>query len=133
MCTQINTNASLAADFPGLFYHSSHFMQSAGIAYYKNVTQFLAAIGLTKAKFGANFSPGNFVGSTFQYIRLFREGAFTLPCASLLTPRCSPLLSSLLCCRGASSAFGRISVCPSFCSCGAVWLGERRACDLYWA
>ena len=110
MCTQINTNASLAADFPGLFYHSSHFMQSAGIAYYKNVTQFLAAIGLTKAKFGANFSPGNFVGSTFQYIRLFREGAFTLPCASLLTPRCSPLLSSLLCCRGASTVLGRMSV-----------------------
>lgn len=28
---------------------------------------------------GANFSPGNYVGLTFMYIRLFRERAFTLP------------------------------------------------------
>mgnify|MGYP007125147289 CR=1 FL=1 len=79
ICTQLNTNASLAAEFPGLFYHSSKFANSAAIRYFKNVTDFLAKVGLDGAKFGANFSPGNYVGLTFMYIRLFRERAFTLP------------------------------------------------------
>jgi len=52
ICTQLNTNASLAADYPGLFYHSSKFMNSAAIRYFKNVTDFLAGIGLEDAKFG---------------------------------------------------------------------------------
>ena len=88
LCTQLNTNASLASEYPGLFYHSSHFMNSAAIRYFKNVTDFLQTIGLVSCKtvytahshgdtalnlslvfvlqdgrgvkFGANFSPGNY-------------------------------------------------------------------------
>jgi hypothetical protein len=51
ICTQLNTNASLAADYPGLFYHSSKFMNSAAIRYFKNVTDFLAGIGKKTALF----------------------------------------------------------------------------------
>ena len=79
VCTKTMTNASLAAEFPGLFYYSAKFSNSAGIWSFKNVTNFLREAGLTEAKFGANFGPGNYIGLSFMWIRLFRERAFTLP------------------------------------------------------
>ena len=80
ICAHYDTNASTAAQHPGLYYHSSKFVNSAGIAYFANTTRFLKAAGLDgDAKFGANFSPGNYVGNTFMWVRLFRERAFTLP------------------------------------------------------
>eukprot|EP01051_Picozoa_sp_SAG22_P011763 SAG22_NODE_1161_length_5307_cov_55.889593_5_plen_301_part_00 len=57
----------------------NQFSNSAGIAYFANTTKWLGTLGLDGAKFGANFSPGNYVGNTFMYVRLFRERAFTLP------------------------------------------------------
>jgi hypothetical protein len=78
-CTNPNANASTAAQHPGLYYWSTKFIHSAGISYWKNYTVFLRELGLTKAKFGANFGPQNYIGYTYQWIRLFREGSFDLP------------------------------------------------------
>jgi hypothetical protein len=81
ICTTLNPNTSTAAVHPGLYYHSMMFMNSAAISYYGNITSYLRTLGLERAKFGANMSPypGNYIGLTFMWVRLFRERAFTLP------------------------------------------------------
>ena len=55
----MSTNATLAHTNPVRFYHSMIYTHSAGIAYYAATTKFMRRNGLTNAKIGANYSPGN--------------------------------------------------------------------------
>lgn len=77
---------------PALYYYSMKFLHSSGIAAMKAKVQKMQQ-QLTNALFGANFSPTayftdpfdgkqkcqNYIGWTFQWIRVFREEGLTLP------------------------------------------------------
>ena len=88
-----------ASTTPALYYYSTVFQHSTGIAKLKVETDHLISImagaGNKGVKFGANFAPQayyidprtgkqacqNYLGWTYQWVRAFREGALTLPWA----------------------------------------------------
>ena len=49
-CVEPDNNVSTAVEYPGLYYHSSKFIHSAGISYWKNYTLYLRELGLGKAQ-----------------------------------------------------------------------------------
>ena len=77
---------------PALYYWSMKFLHSSGILAMKSKIQTMQR-QLTAALFGANFSPTayftdpfdgkqkcqNYIGWTFQWVRVFREQGLTLP------------------------------------------------------
>jgi hypothetical protein len=81
-----------STDHPALYYWSQYYIHSAGIAAMKAKIEPMKA-WLKNARFGANFSPTgyytdpfdnkqkcqNYIGWTFQWVRVFREGGLTLP------------------------------------------------------
>ena len=84
-----STASCMAA--PSLFYWSSRFLHDAALHFYKQVTRMITSY-FPRSRVGANFSPSvhyidprsgskamhKYVGSTFQFVRAFREGALTL-------------------------------------------------------
>jgi hypothetical protein len=78
---QCNTtvNTTTASKHAARFYHSKKYLGSAGIAYYATITEYMRAHGLVNARIGANFSPANYIGYVYQWIRMFRENGFSLP------------------------------------------------------
>lgn len=73
--------AASAQTAPALFYHSRRYAYRFGIARLKERTDILRRY-LPHAGVGANFSPHHgpaYLGSTHQWISLFREGGMTMP------------------------------------------------------
>eukprot|EP01051_Picozoa_sp_SAG22_P006855 SAG22_NODE_464_length_10191_cov_14.495541_2_plen_714_part_00 len=83
-------NAASCTAAPSLFYYSSKFVHDAALLFCKSATQLISKY-FPRAKVGANFSPSvhyidprtgskqmhKYIGSTFQFVRAFREGALT--------------------------------------------------------
>jgi hypothetical protein len=84
----------LSANLPArlFFYNWALFLHDKGIEHFKNMTSHMRQL-LPNARFGANFTPYGFfidprdgqnycfgyIGETFQWIRLFKEGGMSLP------------------------------------------------------
>ena len=78
-----NSSVSLSFTEAKRFYYSTVFEYDTSIWAYKQYTDAVLR-RIPKGLVGANFSPDHNHGSpVFQYIRAFREGAFTLPWVSL--------------------------------------------------
>ena len=70
---------TVASDNPELFFWYARFCADYGIATAKNVTTTIAKV-VPNALVGSNFNPwDDFTQGTAQYVRSFREGAFSLP------------------------------------------------------
>ena len=78
---QCNTtvNTTTASKHAALFFYSKKYLGSAGIEYYATITEYMRTHGLINARIGANFSPANYIGYVYQWIRMFREKGFSLP------------------------------------------------------
>ena len=89
---QLLTSFANASTHPAQYYYSTLYLHNTGIAGKKDIITALGKM-LKKAKFGANFSPTgyytdpntgdqncmNYIGWTFQWVRVFREEGLTLP------------------------------------------------------
>ena len=76
----------------GVYYWSEKFIHAAAIGHFKTMTDQLQA-GLPNCNVGANFAPtayftdardgqqycNNYLGTTYQWIEMFRQGGMTLP------------------------------------------------------
>jgi hypothetical protein len=83
----------------GKYYHSMKFIHRAGIERFRNLTSQIQA-GFPNAHIGANFAPTlymtdprdgqtyclNYLGVTYQWLTLFREGGATLPWSEGTSP-----------------------------------------------
>lgn len=75
------TDAAAKTAAPGVYYHSWRYVHAYGIAQQKLLTDVCLQY-LPQAHVGANFSPHHgqpYLGSTYQWIQLFRAGGMTLP------------------------------------------------------